>query len=325
MRSRALAVGLAVGLAVAACGGGDDNPKGATPSTTEPAPSGLVAQVASYDLVAGRGQRVIVGLQSDKGAKLVSFGAVELAFGYLGTKEAPEDPALAGPVVTATYMPVPGQRTTAGEGPRFVDPSEGIGVYRAENVRFDRAGSWQVTATAVVGGKTERATGAFSVRDTAQVPGPGEQAPRTVNLLPGAPGVPPKAVDSRAQPDGSVPDPELHDRTVADAIASGKPTMVVISTPVYCESRFCGPVTDSVQALARQYGGRIGFVHIEVWRDFDKSQINKAAAEWIYRPGAEDAQEPWVFVVGGDGIITDRFDNVASDEELADAVARALA
>lgn len=90
-------------------------PGTATPSTTEPAPSGLVAQVASYDLVAGRDQRVIVGLQSDKAAKLVSFGTVELAFGYLGTSEAPEDPAVAGPVVTARFMPVPGQRVTAGE------------------------------------------------------------------------------------------------------------------------------------------------------------------------------------------------------------------
>lgn len=324
MRSRAVAA-VVLGLVVAACGGGDGNPGAATPSTTEPAPSGLVAQVASYDLVADRDQRVIVGLQSDKAAKLVSFGTVELAFGYLGTSEAPEDPAVAGPVVTARFMPVPGQRVTAGEGPRFVDPSEGIGVYGAENVRFDRAGSWQVTATAVIGGETERATGAFSVRETGQVPAPGEQAPRTQNLLPGAPGVPPKAIDSRAEPDGVVPDPELHDRTVADAVASGKPTMVVISTPVYCESRFCGPVTDSVQALAREYRGRMSFVHLEVWRDFDNSQINKAAAEWIYRPGAQDAQEPWVFVVGGDGIITERFDNVASDEELADAVARALA
>jgi hypothetical protein len=34
---------------------------------------------------------------------------------------------------------------------------------------------------------------------------------------------------------------------VADAIAAGRPVMVVGSTPVFCVSRFCGPITDAVQ------------------------------------------------------------------------------
>lgn len=325
-RSRAAAIAVvAAGLFAAACGGGEDNADRSAATTSTKARAALVAQVASYDLVAGRDQRVIVGLQSGKTAKLVGFGTVELAFEYLGTKERPEDPAVPGPTVTAEFIPVPGQTVTAGDGPRLVDPSEGIGVYRATGVRFDRAGFWQVKTTAVLDGDTVTATGAFTVRDAGQVPAPGEAAPRSENHLPGAAGVPVKAVDSRAEPDGSVPDPALHARTVADAITAGRPTMVVISTPVYCESRFCGPVTDSVQALAQRYGDRMSFVHIEVWRDFDKQRLNKAAAEWIYRPGAEDAQEPWVFVVGADGTITERFDNVASDAELAEAVERALA
>jgi len=316
----------AVAMLAAACGGGDDDATGsATTASTETARATLVAQVASYDLVAGRDQRVIVGLQSGRTAKLVSFGTVELAFEYLGTAERPEDPPVPGPTVTAEFMPVPGQTVTTGDGPRLVDPAEGIGVYRAAGVRFDRAGRWQVKTTAVLEGEPVTATGELEVREVGQVPAPGEAAPRTENHLPGAAGVPVKAVDSRAEPDGSVPDPELHSRTVADAISAGRPTMVVISTPVYCESRFCGPVTDSVQALARRYGERMSFVHLEVWRDFEEQQINKAAAEWIYRQGAEGAQEPWVFVIAADGTITDRYDNVASDAELADAAERSLA
>lgn len=321
-RSRAAAV--VVGLLAAACGGGDEAERSAATTPTE-VRAALVAQVASYELVAGRDQRVTVGLQSGRTAKLVSFGTVDLAFDYLGTEERPADPPVPGPTVTAEFIPVPGQTVTTGDGPRLVDPSEGIGVYRAAAVRFERAGSWQVKTTVVLDGDTVTATAPFAVRASGQVPAPGEPAPRSTNHLPGAAGVPVKAVDSRAEPDGSVPDPELHDRTVADAIAAGRPTMVVISTPVYCESRFCGPVTDSVQALAQRYGDRMSFVHLEVWRDFNKQQINKAAAEWIYRPGAEGAQEPWVFVVGADGAIADRFDNVASDAELADAIERALA
>lgn len=64
----------------------------------------------------------------------------------------------------------------------------------------------------------------------------------------------------------------------------------------------------------------MAFVHLEVWKNFDKSEVNKAAAEWIYPPGTKDPREPWVFVIGRDGRIAHRFDNVATDAELQQAV-----
>lgn len=327
-RAGALAVALA--LTAVACGGdGDDRQAGGPGSTaasdTTAKPSGIAAQVASYDLSTGRDQRVLVGVLAKSGGALVSFGTVDLAFAYAGTQDQPLDPPRPGPQAQATFVPIAGQQVTAGPAvPRFVEPSEGIGVYRAEGIRFDDAGRWLVTVTAIVEGRTEQATVTFPVGARAEVPVAGDPAPRSENLLPGAPDAPVKAVDSRAQPDGAVPDPELHTQTVAAAIGSGRPTMVVISTPVYCESRFCGPVTDSVQQLAQRLGDRMAFVHIEVWRDFEKQAINKAAAEWIFRAGAQDINEPWVFVVGRDGKVSERFDNIAADAELAAAAERVL-
>jgi hypothetical protein len=79
-------------------------------------------------------------------------------------------------------------------------------------------------------------------------------------------------------------------------------------------SRFCGPVTDMVQQLAHDHADRASFVHIEIWRDFDKKVINKAAADWLLRN--DDLNEPWVFVIGADGKIAARFDNVTTRDEL---------
>jgi hypothetical protein len=42
--------------------------------------------------------------------------------------------------------------------------------------------------------------------------------------------------------------------------------------------------------------------------------VNKAAADWLYRNN--DLNEPWVFVIGSDGRITARFDNIATPGEL---------
>ena len=319
---RWLVFAVVVALAATSCGGGGDD-EVSTPSTTS-APDSIVAQVASYELVADRDQRFIVGLFSND-AGMVSFGTAELAFSFLGPKGKPLEEPVRGPEATATFLPIPGTKA-AGEqsGARFTSPSEARGVYGVEPIRFDEPGFWEVAVTLEIDGERQRATAAFEVGAAAHVPVVGDPAPRTQNLLPGDTGAPPDAVDSRAEDDGSVPDPELHRETVAAAIESGRPVMVVVSTPVFCVSRFCGPITDTVQQLAVERGDDMAFVHIEVWRDFEEETINKTAAEWIWPDRAGEPAEPWVFLVDRDGMIAERWDNVATEKSLEDAVAEVL-
>lgn len=113
---------------------------------------------------------------------------------------------------------------------------------------------------------------------------------------------------------GPIPDHDLHRTTIASAITRGRPALVVFSTPTYCVSRFCGPVTDMVSGLVGDYSNLADFIHVEIWRDFEKGEINKAAAEWLLR--GEDLREPWVFLIGADGKIAGRWDNVATREEI---------
>jgi hypothetical protein len=146
------------------------------------------------------------------------------------------------------------------------------------------------------------------------VPAPGEPAIRSENPAIGSPGVPPQAIDSRASEANPVPDPELHATTVAQALAERRPVLLVISTPTFCVSRFCGPVTDMVAGLAKDYGNQARFIHIEVWRNFEAQELNPSAREWIAR--GENANEPWVFLIGADGKIAARWDNVATRPEI---------
>lgn len=305
-------------LVVGACSSDTGDTDTADPPTTLGA-DGLVAQVASYDLAVGPPARIIVGVQAAD-LRLVVFGTVDFRFSFLGTKEAPVAAPSPGPPMTAAYLAIPGTPPSP-EGtsiPKLVSGSEARGVYAA-SVGFDKPGFWQVEVTAQLEGASQRATGAFQVLDRHAVPALGDPGPRTQNLLMDAPAdVPRAAIDSRAGSDGTqpIPDPELHSSTVASAIEAGRPVVVTVSTPVYCTSRFCGPITDMAQELSHRYGDRASFVHIEVWRDFQNTVINQSAAEWIFPDRSAGLNEPWIFVLGADGKVIARFDNVATQAEL---------
>jgi hypothetical protein len=303
MRLRRLAAAGAALLLLVACSSGGDKPNA----------QDLVVQVASYDLATGPPARFIVGLLTAD-QRLVGFGTVDLRFSYVGTKENADNPSPFGPPVKAAYLPIPGSVVPdpAPPSPQIVAASDSRGLYGAQ-AGFDKAGFWEVEATATVDGKARTGKAAFAVNPTHTVPAPGDPALATETLTLTTPDVPRAAIDSRAA-SGDIPDPDLHRTTIAASLAAKRPVVAVFATPVYCTSRFCGPITDLVDELAHQYGDRADFVHVEIWRDFQAKTINKSAADWIYRN--DELNEPWVFVIGADGRISARFDNVVTRGEL---------
>jgi hypothetical protein len=270
--------------------------------------------VASFDLAAGLPGRFLVGLGllGTEGQLFVSGGTVDLAFSFLGEGQATGSEPYRD--ATATFLPIPGSTAPVEDQPVAAPGSEGRGVYSVEGFEFDRAGFWEVEVTAEVRDHGSLvATAAFEVLPEPLIPAPGDPAPEVENLTLDSKDAPEAAIDSRAAT-GGIPDPELHETTVADAVDAGRPVLVAIATPVYCVSKFCGPVTDMVQELAAEYSDRADFVHIEVWRDYEGQVVNKGAADWILR--GDSLQEPWVFLIGADGRVVERWDNVATRQEI---------
>lgn len=269
--------------------------------------------MASYDLVAGEGSRVLAGLITED-QELVSYGEVKMEFFFAG-EEPPQGRVrvTGGPSTTGSFLPIEGSSAGQRPGPVVTSASEGRGVY-AGTVEFPEAGYWVLQVTAeTVGGPTLVGKTQMQVLEEHAVAAVGEKAPPSDNLTVDSRDAPAPAIDSRAESRSDVPDPELHSTTVADVLRRNRPLLVVISTPVYCISRFCGPVTDMVSDLSTRYEG-IEFIHIEVWRNFEEQVLNKAAADWIYRGG--DVLEPWIYLVGRDGRIEQRWDNVATRQEI---------
>ena len=53
---------------------------------------------------------------------------------------------------------------------------------------------------------------------------------------------------------------------MADALAAGRPFVLVFATPLFCSSRTCGPTLDNVKGIAAPYKDRIDFIHVEPYK-----------------------------------------------------------
>ncbi|HVD70050.1 MAG TPA: hypothetical protein VNG34_04285 [Actinomycetota bacterium] len=313
---------LSLVLMAAACtGGGSDANTPTTAAPTSSAASNFAAQIVPDDFAVNRPERVQVGIFSstqDAGVQVVSFGDISVDFAYRGTDGSAA--AQPGPSTTFSYLPAP-MSPADGQGPALTNPSDAAGVYQGEGIRFDKVGVWTATIDAdvdTIGPLTLETN--FAVRDQPALPAPGQKALKTENLTVDSKDVKPVSIDSRAQDGDPIPDPELHQWTIADAIAQGRPALVLFATPVYCQSHFCGPSVEALQQLAADYPDKAVYIHVEIWRDYNKSVVNQGAADWLYRN--DNLTEPWLYLIDDKGVIADRWGPLFDTDEVGQVLSQ---
>jgi hypothetical protein len=86
-------------------------------------------------------------------------------------------------------------------------------------------------------------------------------------------------------------------------------------TPGLCQTRWCAPVLESVDAVRTMPNTEANFIHVEVFNDFQELTYVPEMAEW-----GLGTQEPWVFVVDADGVVTAKFSGPLSPRELDQAL-----
>jgi hypothetical protein len=205
---------------------------------------------------------------------------------------------------------VPFAQTTARSEPIGVsgsEPGEAEAVFVA-NFQLDEPGTYWLLAEPV-GGRKIQAVGNVVVKEKTAAPDVGAQA------------VPSKTPTLRTSTleqltTSTKPDRKLYESSVAEALAAKSPFVVVFATPKYCTSRTCGPVVEVVSDVRRKHAeDGIRFIHVEIYEDNDPTKgENRWVKEWNL------PSEPWVFVVGADGTIRDRFEGTVSVRELDSAV-----
>ena len=172
---------------------------------------------------------------------------------------------------------------------------------------FDTPGIWE--ASLIFDGG--RGNEVFQILEESPSPMVGQQALATES---------PTTDDPRGVDPICTRDPvcSMHDLTIADALEERKPTVVIFGTPRYCTSRTCGPIVDYVEEAKDEVGDKASFVHVEVWKDDGSVGQRKgevpAFAEWKL------GTEPWIYFIGSDGKIRDRWLGAAGTDEIRKAV-----
>ena len=124
---------------------------------------------------------------------------------------------------------------------------------------------------------------------------------------------------------GSIQDPDLYQMTIADAVVSGTPTVVVFASPAFCTNVVCGPQVKVLQELKTAYKSQANFIHVdfydnpdEIQGDLDKARISATVLEWRL-PSNE-----WSFVIDREGTVSSRFEAFATLAELEEALLQVL-
>jgi hypothetical protein len=96
----------------------------------------------------------------------------------------------------------------------------------------------------------------------------------------------------------------MHDLSLDKALANGKPTVVIIATPAFCESRLCGPEVKILDSVRDEFADKLNFIHIENYRNTKPETVQRrilspAAASWHLE------EEPVIYGIGTDGMIVD--------------------
>lgn len=110
----------------------------------------------------------------------------------------------------------------------------------------------------------------------------------------------------------------LHGVTIEDALATGSPVALLISTPALCQTAYCGPVLEVLLELAPEFP-TITFLHAEVYSNAEVVGSNYLDDRILPSPTVIDLAltfEPSLFLLQPDRTIFDRIDNVYDNTEL---------
>jgi hypothetical protein len=188
-------------------------------------------------------------------------------------------------------------------------------IYESE-VRLATAGKWSaVSLTKTPQGVVAAYAPDVVVAASSSIPNIGDRMPSAQTLTNNSTAVGP--IDSR-DPKA----PTLHERSLS-AVLGETPVALMVSSPKYCVSRVCGPVTDLLLQLQAAYGKQLTAIQQEAYSPaYPKAAPQLKQLELVSADGS--FSEPWFFTVDQAGVIRGRLEGAFGINAMNAAIKAAL-
>ena len=255
-------------------------------------------------------------IQSHLATKVLEVGTQRVAF-LLSTEKA----LVKAPQSQITVAHRDGSAPTSETTADYNEWPYGVRGSYSTPIEFPEAGEYVLKVMPIGGEITGEAHIPVTVLADAPIPSVGDTPPSSVTKTLGD-GLDLVDVTTSYQPDAG-----LYEVSVADAVASGKPSVIVFATPAFCTSPTCGPQVDTVAELRAAHPDMANYIHVELYDnpaeiqgDLSKAALVAAADEWGFTKIPDWTNESWVFVLNADGVISQRFEGFATLQELETAL-----
>lgn len=198
---------------------------------------------------------------------------------------------------------------------------------------FNQPGDWGALITVKRQGQEAYQTKLnFQVQATSDIPKPGDPAPASHQMT--------KQDDPTLDNICSAqPHDDMHDMAIADALKSGKPTLILFAAPGFCPSFTCGPDLEVVQTIEDKYRGKANFIHVETPNTIqdhthtlpvDPHHREQPGHFGVLEPQIQTTDEwglksePWIFIIDKSGKVADRFEGGLTIDEVEPALAKVM-
>ena len=133
------------------------------------------------------------------------------------------------------------------------------------------------------------------------------------------------------------PHDDMHNMTIAEAVKSGRPSLLLFAAPGFCPSFTCGPNLEIAQALEQKYRDKVNFIHIETPNTIqdhthtlpvDPNHRQQPGHYGILMPDVKTMQEwalqsePWIFLLDSQGKVASRFEGGLTLDEVEPELAK---
>ena len=227
--------------------------------------------------------------------------------------------------VESVFLGTPGVVKESVVAEFFLWPLGSRGSYVTE-LSFDRSGDWRLDVDVLQhDGSIESALIPLSIADRTVIPAIGSKPPMRTNKTSR------EISELKFLTTRSIPDPDLYELTIEEAIETKKPLLIVFASPAFCSSPTCGPQVETVEILKDMYKGRVNFIHVEIYDNPEEVHENISQAKfapiidaWGFTELKDYRNGSWVFIIGSDGKITSKYEGYAAREELQNGLENVL-